>query len=130
MAGEHGAEGADHVGGGEQAAVLGDEQQKIPGQPLDLELLQDGGERSALLLGGEDRALDQPRKVVEGIERVVEAVKVGGDLVERVCFEGKLEQRGGIAPATPELVSPRPATKAFSSRTGARSSRLVPGPRK
>ena len=31
--------------------------------PSIFELLQDGGERPALLLGGEDRALDQPRQV-------------------------------------------------------------------
>ena len=80
LAGEHGAEGADHVGGREQAAVLGDEQKEILGQPLDLELIEDGGERAALLLGGEHRALDQPRQVLEGVERLVEAVEVGCDL--------------------------------------------------
>ena len=85
MAGEHGAEGADHVGGGEQAAVLGGEQQEIPGQSLDLELLQHGGERSALRFGGEDRAFDEPREVLEGVERFVEAVEIGGNLIERLA---------------------------------------------
>ena len=97
MAGEHGAEGADHVGGGEQAAVLGGEQQEIARQPLDLQLLEDGGERAALLIGGEDGALDQPRQVLEGVERLAEAVEVGRDLLERLLLEGKLEQGGRIA---------------------------------
>ena len=97
LAGEHGAEGADHVGDREQAAVLGDKQEEIPGQTLDLELLQDGGERAALLLGGEDRALDEPRQVLDGVERFVETGEIDVDLLERVALKGKLEQSGRIA---------------------------------
>ena len=129
MTGKHGAETADHVGGGEEAAVLGNEEEKIPGQPLDLHLLEDGGERSRLLLGGEDRALDQPRKVVDGIERGGEAVKIGGDFVEGVCFTGKLEERGGIAPgnARNSLLLDR---QCLFLPNGRPRGCLVPGPRK
>ena len=97
VAGEHGAKGTDHVGGREQPAILGDEQQEILGQPVDLELFEDSGQRPALLLGAEHRALDQPHQVVEGIERLAEAVEIAGDLVQRLLLKGELEQRGGIA---------------------------------
>jgi hypothetical protein len=91
VAGKHGAEGADHVGDREQAAVFGDKEEEIPGQSLDLELLQDGGERSALFLGGEDGALDEPSQVLDGVERFVEMGEVDGDLLERVALKSKLE---------------------------------------
>ncbi len=55
MAGEQRAEGPDHVGHGEEAAVLGGKLQEIRGQPLDLQLLEDGGDGARLLVGGEDR---------------------------------------------------------------------------
>src|SRR5687767_14799494 len=96
MTGEHGAEGLTHVEGGEQAAVLGGKQQEIPRQSLDLELLQHRGERSSLRLGGEDRALDEAREVLRSVEGRVEAGKISGNLIERLPFEGQLEQRLGV----------------------------------
>ncbi len=96
MAGESQAKGLDHVGGGEQAAVLGDELEEIGGQPLDLHLFEDGGDGVALLLGGEHRALHQAGEIVHGVERLREAVQIALDLIERVLLERKLEQRVGV----------------------------------
>ena len=131
LAREHGAEGADHVGGREQAAVLGDEQKEILGQPLDLELVEDGPERAALLLGGEHRTLHQPLQIVEGIERLIEAGEVGMRRRQASARPWQARTRrwhsGRLRPNSYRLHWPR---KRLSSRTGAFLSSLVPGPEK
>ena len=66
-------------------------------KPSIFSLLKDGGERLALLFGGKDGALHQPRQVLEGVQRLVEAGKIDGNLLERLLFESKLEQGGRIA---------------------------------
>ncbi len=98
VAGEHGAEGADHVGGGEQAAVLGGEQQEIAGQPLDLQLLEDGGERAALLLGARTTGLLTSRvRSSKASSASPKRLRSASTCSSAFCLEGKLEQRGGIA---------------------------------
>ena len=69
--------------------------------------------------------------IVEGVERLVEAGEIGGDLIERRLFLGKLEQGGGIAAryARTRIDFTR-HVKRLSSRTGAFLSSLVPGPEK
>ena len=97
MAREQRAEGLDHVGSGEQPAVPGDQLQEIGGQPLDLHLLEDGGDGAHLLIGGKDRAPHQAAKVLDGVERLIETVQILLDIFERVLLERELEQGIGIA---------------------------------
>ena len=97
MAGEQRAEGLDHVGSGEQPPVPGDQLQEIRGQPLDLHLFEDGGDGAHLLLGGKDRAPHQAAKVLDGVERLIEAVQILLDALKRVFLERELEQGIGIA---------------------------------
>ena len=96
MPGEKRAESLDHVGGREQAAVPGDEFEEVRGQALDLHFLQDGGKGALLLLGGEHWASHEAAKILDGIERLIEAAQVGLDLFQHVLLECQLEQGGGI----------------------------------
>ena len=94
-------------------------------------LLQDGGKRAALLLGGEDGALDQPRQIVEGVERLIEAVEIDGDLLQRLLLHGELEERVGIAARNAGTgVYLACHLKRLFLPNGRFSSRLVPGPEK
>src|SRR5262249_61938603 len=91
------AKGLDYVRRGKQAAIAGDELQKIRGQAFDLNFFEDRRHGALLLIGGEHRAAHQAAKVLGDIERLTETVQVDLDLRKRVLLERELEQSGSIA---------------------------------
>ena len=97
MAREQCAKSLDHVGGSVQAAVPGDELEEVRGQAFDFHFVEDGSDGALLLLGGEHRAPHQAAQILDDVKRRGEAVQILLDRLERLLFQRKLEQGGGIA---------------------------------
>ena len=89
-------EGADHGRHGEQAPVGGGDAQEVARQAADPGLRGDGVDGFRLLLGGEDRAVDQARQIGAAVEHRLEAPEVGLDLGDRLLLAGEFEQRTRI----------------------------------
>ena len=98
LAGEQRAKALQHVGGGEQAPVPGDQPEEVGGEPGDAGLGEDRGQRLGLVVGGDHRAAHQAAQVVAVVEHALKRRQIALDLRELPLILGKLEECGGIAP--------------------------------
>ena len=99
--GERAKKALDHLGQREEAAVTGQEAEKIAGQRLQPGALGQGGDRLALRGAGNDRAADHAAQIgALGHDRF-EAAQVGRDRVERLRLVGEFEEGNRIALGKP-----------------------------
>src|SRR5690606_29897943 len=86
-----------YVGNGEQAAVAGGELEEVGRQPANGSPLEDGRDRVALLVAGEDGAANEPPQVFTLIEELLEALEILLYLRELPLFLGQLEKCRSVA---------------------------------
>ena len=79
MTGDELVEGLDHVVRREQPAVRGHDFEELRGEPADAGLGEHRGQRARLLVGGKDRAADQPGEIGALVEQSLETIEIGLD---------------------------------------------------
>ena len=77
---------------------FGHDSEEIGREAADAGLVEHGGERLGLLLGGEHRAAHQARQIRAFGDQRVEALEIGLARRRRLRFERELEQRGRVTP--------------------------------
>ena len=95
--GDEFAERPDHVAHREQPAVRRHELEEFRGEAADAGAVEHRGQRLQLIVGGEDRAADQPHEVGAFGDQRIEARRDRPDRVDRIRLAGQIEQRGRIA---------------------------------
>ena len=101
VTGDQRAERLDHVAHREQPAVRRHHLQEFGREPADADLVEDGGERVELLLGGEHRAADEAIEVGAVGHQRVEALEVALDGIDGILGERQLEQSGRVTARHP-----------------------------
>ncbi|BCP55636.1 hypothetical protein K32_42530 [Kaistia sp. 32K] len=92
MLGKQLAEANDHARHGEQTTVAGSNLDEIGDETADPGLGQNGRDSAELIVGCENRALDEANEIVALAQKGRKTRQIGIDGVERAALEGQIKQ--------------------------------------